>query len=347
MHMKTYWLRTLAYLTAVCLAAACFLTACGSEMKDKSTGTAGERTGIHTMDNTTQDKSAEATKPSGSEAALPTGEKGTVSESGTNLQQNGTQALAANASTSTAQQVTPAEAKDTPTAAGQESQSQPGAVNNSANNRNTGKVTIYIDPGHQSISEHGVEPIAPSSSEMKQKMTLGTTGVVTGIPEYTLNMNVSIKLKDALIKAGYNVLMTHETNDVNISNVERAVKANESGADLVVRIHANGLDNSSVKGLLVMCPGKKYISDTNVIKDSRNAAQKILDSVIASTGARSLGVVESDEMTGFNWSTVPVMLIEMGFMTNAEEDRLLNSDIYQQKIVKGIVDGINRYIAER
>ena len=46
-----------------------------------------------------------------------------------------------------------------------------------------------------------------------------------------------------------------------------------------------------------------------------------------------------DDMTGFNWSTVPVILIEMGFMSNAEEDKLLATDDYRNKLAKGLYNG--------
>lgn len=205
--------------------------------------------------------------------------------------------------------------------------------------------TIFIDPGHQSKSNSQQEPIAPNSQETKEKMSYGTTGVATGVPEYKLNLQVSLKLRQLLESKGARVVMSRETNEVNSGNVERAKMANESNAQLVVRIHADGIDNSSVKGLSVLTPGNKYISDANMLKNSRTAAEKILKSTVSSTGAVSRGVVARDDLTGFNWSTVPVILIEMGFMTNAEEDRLLNMAEYQDKLASGMVKGMEDYFA--
>lgn len=207
----------------------------------------------------------------------------------------------------------------------------------------TQKLLVCIDPGHQQKANYDMEPIAPSSTVMKEKMSWGTMGVSTEIPEYKLNLEVSLKLKKVLKESGFEVIMTRETNDVNSGNVERTKIANESNADLVIRIHADGLDNSSVKGMSVLYPGDKYIKDEYLLTQSKNAALKVLDSMISHTGAKSRGIVKRDDLTGFNWSTVPVILIEMGFMTNPDEDRLLNSAQYQDKIVRGIVEGIENY----
>lgn len=205
-----------------------------------------------------------------------------------------------------------------------------------------GKI-ICIDPGHQAKENNELELVAPAGSEKKEKMSWGTSGVATGVPEYKLNLDVSLKLKSALEKAGVKVFMTRESNDVNTGNIERAKAANDSKAELVIRIHADGLDNPNVRGASVLYPGAKYISDKNMISKSKLAAEKILAGFVSGTGAVSRGSVERNDLTGFNWSTVPVILIEMGFMTHPQEDRLLNSSEYQDKMVEGIVKGLRDY----
>jgi N-acetylmuramoyl-L-alanine amidase len=53
-------------------------------------------------------------------------------------------------------------------------------------------------------------------------------------------------------------------------------------------------------------------------------------------------------MTGFNWSTIPVCLIEMGYMTNSEEDHLLATDEYRDKCAAGLAEGIEEwYLSSR
>lgn len=65
--------------------------------------------------------------------------------------------------------------------------------------------------------------------------------------------------------------------------------------------------------------------------------------MVKNTGAKSRGVTRTDSMSGINWSKVPVTIIEMGFLSNEKEDKLLASSEYQKRIVQGMVNGINGY----
>ena len=112
------------------------------------------------------------------------------------------------------------------------------------------KTIICIDAGHQQSAIWETEPIGPGATEMKTKLSSGTQGVSTGIPEYQLNLDVSLLLEQELIQRGYEVVMIRRTNDCPLSNAERAQIANESGAALFVRIHANGAENANVSGML-------------------------------------------------------------------------------------------------
>ena len=205
-----------------------------------------------------------------------------------------------------------------------------------------GKV-ICIDPGHQEKPNFEKEFLAPSSNEKKIKDGGGTAGISTRTPEYVLNLEVSLKLRDELKAYGADVVMTRESHDVDIGNIGRAQIANECNADLFLRIHADGSNNTSISGISILVPGNKYINDSDILKKSKSAGNSILNGMVEKTGALSRGIVERNDITGFNWSNVPVILIEMGFMTNPEEDRLLSTQDYQSNIVEGIVDGIIRY----
>jgi len=206
-----------------------------------------------------------------------------------------------------------------------------------------GKV-ICIDAGHGNPN-HTVEnePIAPSSEILKPATAYGTTGISTKIPEYKLTMAVSLKIRDQLISQGATVVMTRESNDVDLGNIERSEIANKISSDIAVRIHADGFDNSSVAGISVLYPGSKYISDAELLRKSKVSAQLTLDELVKSTKGKSRDIVERDDLTGFNWSRVPVILVEMGFMTNPLEDERLNTEEYQNKIAEGIVSGLKRY----
>lgn len=202
---------------------------------------------------------------------------------------------------------------------------------------------IAIDPGHQAKGNSEKEPIGPGASEMKAKVASGTQGVSTGLPEYKLNLSVSLKLKEELLKRGYQVYMIRETHDVNISNAERAEMANQSGADLFIRIHANSLNDSSVHGTLTMCQTSKNPYNGDLYSKSSALSKAVVNGISQTTGFKNRGVQETDSMSGINWCRLPVTIVEMGFMSNAEEDQKMASEEYQNKIAKGIADGIDAY----
>jgi len=204
---------------------------------------------------------------------------------------------------------------------------------------------IAIDPGHQAKGNSEKEPIGPGSSQMKPKVASGTQGVATGIPEYKLTLDVSLKLKQELLNRGYRVYMIRETHDVNISNAERANMANESGADIFVRVHANSLNDSSVAGVLTMCQTSKNPYNANLYGKSSALSKTVVNGISTQTGFKNRGVQETDSMSGINWCKIPVTIVEMGFMSNAEEDKKMATDEYRDKIVKGIADGIDAYYA--
>lgn len=205
---------------------------------------------------------------------------------------------------------------------------------------------IAIDAGHQAHGNSEQEPIGPGASQTKAKVASGTTGRTTGVTEYQLNLDVSLKLRDELEARGYEVYMIREDNDVDISNAERAQLAAESGADILVRIHANGSDNTSIAGALTMAPStaNPYLSQ-ELIAECQKLSQCIITTFCASTGANNQGVYQTDEMSGLNWCTIPATIVEMGYMTNPDEDTRMQTPEYQQQMVTGIADGIDQYFA--
>lgn len=202
-------------------------------------------------------------------------------------------------------------------------------------------IVIGIDAGHQAKGNSQQEAVAPGSSETKAKVTSGTCGTTTGIYEYELNLAVALKLEEELVNLGADVIMVRRTNDVDISNQERASIMNEAGVDLCIRIHANGSNNASDRGAMMLVPGGAYTTD--IQEESSVAGQIIFGSFLSVTGAENDGVISRDDMTGFNWSEVPACLIELGYMTNLEEDQLLATDDYRSLCAQGLAEGILRW----
>lgn len=204
-------------------------------------------------------------------------------------------------------------------------------------------LTVCIDPGHQGQSDLKPEPIGPGSNITKERVRGGTTGVSTRIPEYEVVLQISMNLKARLEKAGVRVVMTRTTNDVNISNAERATIANEAGAALFVRVHADGSTDPSASGVSTLYPATNTWT-APIAERSRVAAVGVQSALVASTGAFSRGTIARDDLTGFNWCTVPAILVECGYMTNPVEDKLLASPHYQDKLAEGMKNGIIAYL---
>lgn len=198
---------------------------------------------------------------------------------------------------------------------------------------------IVIDPGHASKANLEKEQIAPNSSEYKIKDGGGATGVATKNPEYALNMKVALKLKSYLEKEGFKVLMTKTDINKSMGNIERAKVGNDAGASLVIRIHADSDDSSSTAGASMLIP-KSTENTSKIYNESKRYGGIVYSTLIKEVGMKSRGVFERSDMTGFNWSKVPVILVEMGFLSNPNEDKQLNTDSYQDKIASALCKGI-------
>lgn len=209
--------------------------------------------------------------------------------------------------------------------------------------------SVCIDPGHQGswVDMSAQEAEAPGSSVRKTKSSAGTVGTTTGVCEYQLNLDIALLVRNELENRGYRVVMTRENNDTAISNSERAKLAASSGCDITVRIHANGSEDSSVKGALAMIGSQSNPYVSSLYDDSYLLANDVLNSYCSETGFKNLGLQFTDDMTGINWSTIPVMILEMGYMTNPEDDLAMQDPVTRGKMVNGITEGIEKYFRDK
>lgn len=194
----------------------------------------------------------------------------------------------------------------------------------------TGYVVV-LDPGHQSHANYDQESIGPDMEGTKAKCSSGTTGVSTYRAEYEVNLEIGLNMRDYLQSLGCTVYMTRTTNDVDISNIERANIALSYAPDVYLRLHCNGSSDSSARGISV------FVADTGSLIDSLKGWGNTLGSCLSdATGFKFRGTSASSVYSGLNWARdIPSFLLEMGFMTNATEDKLLSDPDFQQLICEG------------
>ena len=210
------------------------------------------------------------------------------------------------------------------------------------------KIIIAIDASHQ---EKGgdlekEEPIGPDAEEKAKGFSEGTSGTVSGLTEAELNLSVAEKLKKQLEDRGYEVYMTRDNKESDLSESERAKNVNASGAQILISLHANGGEDSTEKGVEVMAPSYEnpYWKDrTGNIKKSNALADIILQSYCEETGLNAKGLYNVDNQILLNWSEIPSVVLEMGFMSNESDDAYMAEEEHQQEMAEGIADGIDLY----
>jgi len=210
----------------------------------------------------------------------------------------------------------------------------------------TGKHVVAIDPGQQKSAMTDDEPIGPGSSTKVDKMSYGATSLTTSKREHEWTLALSKKLKAELEARGYEVVMTREKADVKLSNAERAQAVNASEAEIYISIQADAAGNASANGIYAQIPSKNNEFVKALHNDSKALANAIHKKLIAETGAYDRGVQEADKLATINYSEIPVTILQLGYMTNKDEDTKLWTEEYQNKLVKAICDGIDAYFED-
>lgn len=209
-----------------------------------------------------------------------------------------------------------------------------------SDNINNDNVTILIDPGHSKNPSKGVEKISPNGDETKLKDTSGAMGETTGIREYDIVMDIALKLEEELLSKNYNVILTRREVNEALSNIERAEKGNKLNADLVIKLHCDSATAKEAKGASMLIPREKGYITKEIEQKSKEYGEIVLEEYIRKTNLSSRGLIYRDDLTGFNWSKVPIILLEMGFLSNKADEVYLTQEEGKEKIVEGISSGI-------
>jgi len=204
----------------------------------------------------------------------------------------------------------------------------------------TAAALICLDPGHGTAPGIGsqLEPIGPGSRQLKIKDPGGAAG------EAPVALAIARRTRSLLLARGYRVAMTRNAAGYRGGNRDRARFCNERGAALMIRIHADGAADPSVRGISTLVPARRPGWTDDIYGASRRAGSLLQHELVASTGARDLGVVERSDLTGFNWADVPAVLVETGFMSNRREAGLLRSAAYQQQVAGAIARAAQRFL---
>lgn len=211
---------------------------------------------------------------------------------------------------------------------------QPGALSG---------MIVCLDPGHGVTTASKQEAVSPLSDQTKPAYVSGASG--KQISESELNLQAAFRLRDQLESMGATVILTRETVEATVSNIERAQIANDAGADVCIRIHADGIDNPSVHGVSVLIPTGKLLGTPSIEAPSAALGELMVNAVAAQTGAKNRGTTERSDLTGFNWSEVPCVLLEMGFLSNPDEETAMMNPAYQDKIAAGVAEALTQWRA--
>ena len=194
-----------------------------------------------------------------------------------------------------------------------------------------GKV-IVIDPGHQENPNTELEKVYKGSTAEKDKATSGAVGVNSGAKEYELTLQYALVLREYLEGCGAKVILTRDSNDADISNIERAKIATDNKADCFIRLHADSAPENDIKGVKVYVPSTGSYSK-NAVKEGKKLAELVAEEI----GSTSLGVVQSNMYTGLNYAdSVKSYQLVVGYLSNSDDDALVTNSETPYKVAVAI-----------
>lgn len=196
-------------------------------------------------------------------------------------------------------------------------------------------LVIGVNAGHQKTPNRTQYPIEPGSSKTGDGNKAGTRGKFSRTEEYVLTLQIALKLEKLLVENGAQVVMVRRSNDVKLTNIQRSNIMNDGECDLALNLHLNGASSPNVSGISTY-----YRAKGDWVSESAMFARELQNGMLATTGAKDEGTHKSYSYMSLNYSTVPALMIEMGYLSSKVEDPLLNTDEYQMKLAQGLMDGI-------
>ena len=203
---------------------------------------------------------------------------------------------------------------------------------------------ICLDPGHGTPPTIGrqLEPIGPGSNVMKIKDGGGAHG------EAAVALAIAKRTRALLLARGYRVAMTRTGPTIHLGegdgNIARAKFCNRRHAALMVRIHADGSGDRALHGVSTLVPAWHRGWTDDIYARSLRAGRALQAAVVSATGAANRGIVRRTDLTGFNWADVPSVLVETGFLSNPNDSRLLHTPSYQQRVARGLANGVDSFL---
>ncbi len=207
---------------------------------------------------------------------------------------------------------------------------------------------VYIDPAKQIYADKKPEALFPDGDAEKQgkpRMSGAYVGTGTGHFEYDVTLEVAEKLKKELELRGYTVILSRTAGTTSISNSERAIMGNHSEAEIMIRLTASGSSNKETKGIFGLIASAKNPNNSAFYQDSFYLANSLVTETCTGTEATRMGIYQTDKMVFLNYAKKPTAVIQLGFLSNVDEDKLLSDPEYQLKLAEGIAKGIDSYFA--
>lgn len=180
-------------------------------------------------------------------------------------------------------------------------------------------LVIVLDPGHQAVADNEAEVCAPWLDISKPRCTAGATGSVTGVCEYDLTLQYCLIIQNYLEQCGATVILTRDSNDVNMSNQERAQFALDNNADVFIRVHCDNANEPDATGVRVYVPDTGDFAETSV-----ELGNQLGNAVAAAEGLTFDETHSTYLYTGLNYAnTIPAFQISLGYLSNSENEAVL------------------------